>query len=76
MLCKRLILAIILVTSLAFLLPVSLVSADEVVTFPDANMEAVIREAIGKPGGDIYESDLALLPNGFGCQIQRSNKVT
>ena len=33
-------------------------SADEVVTFPDGNLEAAIREAIGKPSGDIYLSDL------------------
>jgi internalin A len=33
-------------------------SADQVVTFPDPNLEAVIREAIGKPTGDIYQSDL------------------
>lgn len=29
-----------------------------VVNFPDTNLEAVIREAIGKPEGDIYQSDL------------------
>ena len=29
------------------------------VTFPDPNLEAAIREAIGKPTGDIYPSDLA-----------------
>jgi len=28
------------------------------VTFPDPNLEAAIREAIAKPTGDIYESDL------------------
>jgi len=32
---------------------------DEVVNFPDPNLEAVIRGAIGKPTGDIYQSDLA-----------------
>ncbi|MCX5991283.1 MAG: PKD domain-containing protein [Chloroflexi bacterium] len=32
--------------------------ADSVVSFPDPNLEAAIREAIGKPAGDIYESDL------------------
>jgi hypothetical protein len=31
---------------------------DEVVTFSDANLEAAIREAIGKAAGDIYVSDL------------------
>jgi len=30
----------------------------EVVTFPDPNLEAAIRDAIGKPEGDIYQSDL------------------
>jgi parallel beta-helix repeat protein len=30
----------------------------EVVTFPDPNLEAAIRDAIGKPTGDIYQSDL------------------
>ncbi|MFC2000335.1 leucine-rich repeat domain-containing protein, partial [Chloroflexota bacterium] len=33
-------------------------SADGVVTFMDANLEAAIREAIAKPAGDIYKSDL------------------
>jgi len=32
---------------------------DSVVTFPDSDLEAAIREAIGKPTGDIYPSDLA-----------------
>ncbi|GAG04355.1 unnamed protein product, partial [marine sediment metagenome] len=36
----------------------SQVLADEVVTFPDPNLETAIREAIGKPSGDIYQSDL------------------
>jgi internalin A len=31
---------------------------DPVVNFPDPNLEAVIRAYIGKPTGDIYESDL------------------
>ena len=34
------------------------VTTDQVVTFPDPNLEAVIREAIGKPTGDIYQSDV------------------
>ncbi len=33
----------------------------EVVTFPDPNLEAAIREAIDKPEGDIYQSDLERL---------------
>ena len=36
----------------------NVVSADEVVTFPDPNLEAAICDAIGKPMGDIYQSDL------------------
>ena len=31
---------------------------EEPVYFPDANLEAAIREAIGKPAGDIYPADL------------------
>jgi Leucine-rich repeat (LRR) protein len=36
----------------------SVAAADGAVTFPDPNLEAAIREAIGKPTGDILESDL------------------
>jgi Leucine-rich repeat (LRR) protein/murein DD-endopeptidase MepM/ murein hydrolase activator NlpD len=57
----HLVLAIVLVTLLALLIPVSVARADDVVTFPDSNLEAAIRQAIGKPSGDIYQSDLALL---------------
>ena len=31
---------------------------DEIVVFPDPNLEAAIREAIHKPSGDIHKSDL------------------
>ena len=31
---------------------------DPVITFPDPNLEAAIRDAIEKPTGDIYQSDL------------------
>ena len=34
---------------------------DEIVLFADPNLEAVIREAIGKPTGDIYASECANL---------------
>jgi internalin A len=44
-------------------LPLGLVRADTVVTFPDANLEAAIRDALGKPSGDIYASELAGLTN-------------
>jgi internalin A len=41
-----------------------------IVIFPDANLEAAIREAIGKPTGDIYQSDLdamtSLVADGRG----------
>ena len=36
----------------------NLVHADEVVILPDPNLEVAIREAIDKPIGDIYQSDL------------------
>ena len=51
----------VLLSMLALLLPVSIATADQVITFPDPNLEAAIREAIGKPTGDIYQSDLASL---------------
>jgi len=34
------------------------VKADQIVNFPDGNLEKAIRDAIGKQSGDIYESDL------------------
>jgi|GEM_PF-2015721 hypothetical protein len=47
------------IISLALLLPAGVVSAaDPVVNFPDANLEAAIREEINKPTGNIYQSDL------------------
>jgi Leucine-rich repeat (LRR) protein len=55
---RHLVLAVLLVSSLALLVPYSVVKADSVVTFPDANLEAAIREAMVKPGGGIYQSDL------------------
>ncbi|NQT48188.1 MAG: leucine-rich repeat domain-containing protein, partial [Chloroflexi bacterium] len=51
----------VLLSMLALLLPASIAAADQVVTFSDPDLEAVIREAIGKPTGDIYQSDLASL---------------
>jgi len=33
-------------------------ASDEKITFPDANLEAAVRDAIGKPTGDIRRSDL------------------
>ena len=34
------------------------VGTDEIVNFPDPNLEAAIRDELRKPTGDIYESDL------------------
>ncbi|MBN2097978.1 MAG: leucine-rich repeat domain-containing protein [Dehalococcoidia bacterium] len=36
-------------------------AADEAVTFPDSNLEAAIREALGKPSGAIYQFELSSL---------------
>ena len=55
---RKFIIAAVLMSLGALLLPASVVVADEIVTFPDPNLDAVIREAIGKPTGDIYQSDL------------------
>ena len=57
-LLHRLGLAIVLAGLLAMLFPVWGAVADDTVTFPDPNLEAATREAIGKPDGDIYQSDL------------------
>ena len=52
------IIASVLLALLVSLLPTSLTNADDVVNFPDDNLEQVIRETIRKPAGDIYQSDL------------------
>jgi hypothetical protein len=44
-----------------------------VVTFPDPNLEAAIREAIGKPSGPIYASDLVGLDTLFACNRSITN---
>jgi hypothetical protein len=52
----------VLATLLLVLIPTSVVKGDpppgHVVTFPDPILQAGIREAIGKPSGDILQSDL------------------
>ena len=58
-LSKYVLLAIVLAGLLVLLIPVSAVKADSVVTFPDPNLRAAIRQAIGKPSGDILQSDLS-----------------
>ena len=60
-LARCLIIAVVLGSLLTLMIPISTVLADSVVTFPDPNLEGAIREAIGKPTGDIYESDLLVL---------------
>jgi GH25 family lysozyme M1 (1,4-beta-N-acetylmuramidase) len=45
------------------LLPVAASASDPIVTFPDANLQAIIRTAIHKPTGDIHASDLTVLTN-------------
>ena len=42
--------------------------ADQVVTFPDPKLETAIREAIGKPTGDIYQSDLEGLTSLYASE--------
>lgn len=55
---RKFIIAIVLLALLVFLVPASPANADEVVTFPDPNLEASIRKDINKPTGDILQSDL------------------
>jgi Leucine-rich repeat (LRR) protein len=66
-----LVLAIVLASLLTLLIPVSVVNGDSVVTFPDPNLEAAIREAVGKPTGDIYQSDL----DGLSTLIARDRAI-
>ena len=54
----KLALAIVLMSLLAMLFPISVAIADDVVTFPDPNLQAAIRAWINKPFGEIYQSDL------------------
>jgi hypothetical protein len=60
-LSRCLVIAMAAAALLVLFIPVSVVKADAVVAFPDPNLEGKIREAIGKPTGDIYESDLLSL---------------
>ena len=55
--------AIALISLMALLVPFPVARADEVVTFPDPHLQARVREAIEKPVGDIYRSDLTGLTN-------------
>ncbi len=59
--CHKLLMAIILISLLAMVLPASVAVAQDPVDIPDANLESAIRDELNKPSGDIYESDLATL---------------
>jgi Leucine-rich repeat (LRR) protein len=54
-----LLLAIVLLSLLVLVLPSASARAETKVDFPDANIRATIGQAINKPTGDIYQSDLA-----------------
>jgi len=58
-------LALNLQLAMLTLLPIH-VSAATVVTFPDSNLEAVIRTALSKPAGDILDTELATLSSLTG----------
>ena len=53
-----LLLVSILVSLLVSVFPGSTAMADTIVNFPDPGLQQAIRDAIGKPSGDIYQSDL------------------
>ncbi|MCL2004365.1 MAG: S-layer homology domain-containing protein [Oscillospiraceae bacterium] len=56
---KRKILSLALTLALVLTLIPSVTASDTVITFPDPNFEAAVRERIGKPTGDILVSDVA-----------------
>jgi Leucine-rich repeat (LRR) protein len=59
---KRFLMILLCVTVIITLFPVINVQAeDTVVNFPDPILETQIRQAINKPAGDIYQSDLEQL---------------
>lgn len=65
---SRLSIVIVLLSLLMALIPVSVVNADTVVNFPDPNLEAAVRQAIGKPTGPILQSDLDRINNVFNAR--------
>ena len=60
-LSHHLVLAVVLVGLLTAFIPSSMVKADTVVNFPDPNLEAAVRQRLGKPSGDIYQSDFTYI---------------
>ncbi len=63
MLSKNKFLAILILLSVVFVgfVATEVLVAETPVSFPDSNLEQAIRDAIDKPTGDIYESDLTTL---------------
>ena len=70
----RFIITMVLLSLLIVLFP-AVAHADETVTFPDPNLEAAIRDAIGKPSGDILISDLLVLID-FYAQAKGINNLS
>jgi Leucine-rich repeat (LRR) protein len=65
---NRLILAIVLISLLALLIPASVTVADDEIYFPDSVLREAIRDAIG--GGDITQAKLDLLTSfSYGSAI-------
>ncbi len=52
------------------------VGTDEIVNFPDPNLEAAIRDELRKPTRDIYESDLAGLTSLRALDRDLDNDIT
>jgi len=55
---RKFIIPVVMLVLLPHLLSCTTVGTDRKVTFPDTNLEVIIRQAIDKPTGDIYQSDL------------------
>ena len=58
MLSRKFIMPVALLSLLMIMSPLSCGEADKTVIFPDHYVDALIRNQIGKPHGDIYQSDL------------------
>ncbi|MCL2004178.1 MAG: S-layer homology domain-containing protein [Oscillospiraceae bacterium] len=56
---KKRFLSLALALALVLALVPAVTASDTVITFPDANFEAAVRELIGKPTGDILTSDVS-----------------
>jgi hypothetical protein len=69
-LSHSLFLAIVLVSSLTLLVPVSEVKADSVVTLPDPGLDAAARATINEPSGAIYQSEYLVPPLPLESELQ------